>query len=73
MVVSVILGVLVVFFVGTWLVDRRRRRRMQALAEQGQLTMAETDQLGPPTTVEGAVASASASLEVVIRTASLNK
>ena len=35
MFVSVVVGLIVVLMVASWLVDRRRRRRNQALDEQG--------------------------------------
>ena len=50
----------------SWLVDRRRRRKLVALAEMGQLTTAQTDELVVgPKTVDGQLNQAIAEMRTV--------
>ena len=65
MIVSAVLVAIVVLFVASWLVDRRRRRKLVALAEQGRLTNAQTDGLVGPATIDSQLAEAVAEIETL--------
>ena len=65
MIVTIVLVAVALVIPVTWVIDRRRRRKLVELAEQGRLTTAQTDDLVGPNTTDGQLNQAVAEMRTI--------